>query len=126
AKPPKESAPTMKPRRKPNVARRLANATMIQSSPVTGNVLPARAERRPDRLRRARPMMALAAVAFAIGMIVGAGHGASARDRLAARFVGAWVKGDYARMYLEIDAPSRRAISAAAFAGDYERALRTA
>ena len=71
-------------------------------------------------------MVALAAVAFAIGAIAGAGHGASARDRLAARFVSAWTKGDYARMYLDLDAPSRRAISAAAFAGDYERALRTA
>src|SRR5439155_5729607 len=84
------------------------------------------AERPNDRLRRARPVIALAAVAFAIGVIVGAGHGPSARDRLAASFVGAWAKRDYARMYLDLDVGSRRAISAGAFAEGYQRALRTA
>src|SRR5436309_3073536 len=84
------------------------------------------AERPSDRLRRARPVIALAAVAFAIGVIVGAGHGPSARDRLAASFVGAWAKRDYARMYLDLDVGSRRAISAGAFAEGYQRALRTA
>jgi hypothetical protein len=86
----------------------------------------AQAERPSDRLRRARPVVALAALAFAIGVIAGAGHGASARDRLAARFLSAWTKGDYARMYLDLDAASRRTTSAADFAADYERALRTA
>jgi hypothetical protein len=73
----------------------------------------AQAERPSDRLRRARPVIALAALAFAIGVIAGAGHGASARDRLAARFLSAWTKGDYARMYLDLDAASRRTTSAA-------------
>ena len=40
ANPPNESTPTMNPRRKPKPARIAANATMIQSSPVTRHVLP--------------------------------------------------------------------------------------
>jgi peptidoglycan glycosyltransferase len=81
---------------------------------------------RSERLRRALPVLALAAVAFAIGVLAGARHGPSPRERLAARFISAWTKGDYAHMYLDLDAGSRRTISAAAFAGEYERALRTA
>jgi hypothetical protein len=81
---------------------------------------------RPARMRRARPVIALAAVAFAIGAIVGANHTEPASQQLAARFVAAWAKGDYAHMYLDIDAASRRAVTAHRFAGEYEQALRTA
>jgi peptidoglycan glycosyltransferase len=81
---------------------------------------------RRGRARRARPVIVVAAVAFAIGAIAGAGHGASARDRLALQFTRAWADGQYARMYLQIDATSRRATPPATFASDYERALRTA
>jgi hypothetical protein len=78
------------------------------------------------RVRRARPVMALAAVAFAIGVIVGANSGSSSSDSLAARFVAAWSKGNYAAMYSEIDEASRRAMSADRFASDYHDAMRTA
>ena len=78
------------------------------------------------RVRRARPVIALAAVAFAIGAIVGARHGPSASDRLAARFVKAWAGGGYARMYADIDAGSRRTTSRGRFAAAYAQALRTA
>ena len=44
------------------------------------------------RVRRARPVIALAAVAFAIGAIVGANQRASSADALAARFVAAWAQ----------------------------------
>ena len=81
---------------------------------------------RTDRLRRIRPVLALAGVAFVVGMIVGAGHGPNAAHSLAARFVAAWSKGEYLAMYEDIDAPSRRTISAQGLAEDYERALRTA
>ena len=61
-----------------------------------------------QRLRRARPVIAMASVAFAIGAIVGANHTASSAHELAGRFVEAWTKGDYATMYSDIDASSRR------------------
>ncbi len=79
-----------------------------------------------QRLRRARPVFALAAVAFVIGAIVGAQHAASTGDALADRFVAHWTKGDYASMYSEVDTASRRATSAGEFASAYEEALRTA
>jgi peptidoglycan glycosyltransferase len=83
-------------------------------------------EKQTTRLRRARPVIALAAVAFAIGAIVGANNTTSAAHSLAARFVAAWARGDYAGMYFDIDASSQQTISADQFAGDYEQALRTA
>ncbi len=70
--------------------------------------------------------MALAAVAFAVGAIVGAQHGGSAASSLADRFVTAWTHGDYLAMYADIDPASQRASSASDFAGAYEQALRTA
>jgi penicillin-binding protein A len=78
------------------------------------------------RLRRARPVVALALVAFAIGAIVGAGQGSSPASDLAKRFVAAWGRGDYRSMYGEIDDASRRAITPSAFAAAYRHALRTA
>jgi penicillin-binding protein A len=77
-------------------------------------------------MRRARPVAALASVAFAIGAIVGAQHGGSAASTLAGRFVSAWTRGDYATMYTDIDPASQRASSASEFAGAYGQALRTA
>ena len=55
-------------------------------------------EQQSARMRRARPVVALAGVSFAIGAIVGAGHSSSASRDLAARFVSAWSRGDYAEM----------------------------
>jgi hypothetical protein len=79
-----------------------------------------------QRLRRARPVLALAAVAFATGAIVGSGHGASPTTALANRFVSAWTRGDYRTMYGEIDAASQRRISPSGFAAAYGQAMRTA
>jgi cell division protein FtsI/penicillin-binding protein 2 len=75
---------------------------------------------------RARPVIALAAVAFVIGAIVGAGHGSNAAQALADHFVDAWAHGDYASMYGDIDAHSKHAVSAQELADDYRHALRTA
>jgi peptidoglycan glycosyltransferase len=75
---------------------------------------------------RARPVIALAAAAFAVGAIVGAGHGSSAAQALAGQFVAAWAKGDYATMYGDVDARSQRATSPRQLADDYRHALRTA
>jgi len=81
---------------------------------------------RTQRLRRARPVIAMAGVAFAIGAIVGANHTSSSAHALAQGFVLAWTKGDYARMYSDIDASSQQATSLGAFAEAYRKALTTA
>jgi penicillin-binding protein A len=81
---------------------------------------------RMQRARRARPVIALAGVAFVIGAIVGSSQGPNAAHALAARFVSAWSRGEYVAMYDDIDASSKRAISPQGLADDYEHALRTA
>src|ERR1700740_1157053 len=78
------------------------------------------------RVRRARPVIALAAVAFAIGVIVGANGGASPADSLAERFVAQWSKAQYTAMYAEIDDASRRSLSAEGFVSAYHAAMNTA
>ncbi len=83
-------------------------------------------ENRNRRLRRARPVVALAAVTFAVGAIFGAQHGASPASTLARQFVTAWTRGDYRTMYGEIDAASQREISASQFAAAYQQALTVA
>jgi hypothetical protein len=83
-------------------------------------------EQQSARMRRARPVVALAGVSFAIGAIVGAGHASSASRDLAARFVSAWSRGDYAEMYSEVDARTRHSLSERHFAAAYESALVTA
>jgi penicillin-binding protein A len=79
-----------------------------------------------QRLRRARPVIAMASVAFAIGAIVGANHTSSSARSLAQSFVVSWSKGDYGRMYSALDASSQQATSITAFADAYRRALTTA
>jgi hypothetical protein len=78
------------------------------------------------RVRRARPVIALAAVAFAIGAIVGANGGSSPADSLAERFVTQWSRAQYAAMYGEIDVASRRSSSAEDFVSAYHAAINTA
>jgi len=83
-------------------------------------------ENRNQRLRRVRPVLALAAVAFALGAIFGAQHAASPAYTLADQFVTAWTRGDYVTMYSDIDASSQRTTSASEFADAYRQALTTA
>lgn len=78
------------------------------------------------RMRRARPVLALAGVAFAIGAIVGANHGPNAADALAARFAGSWTRHDYLAMYGTLDAAAKRTVTAWELADACEHALRTA
>jgi peptidoglycan glycosyltransferase len=78
------------------------------------------------RVRRARPVIALAAVAFAIGAIVGANSGASPADSFAEKFVREWAKAEYAAMYADVDAASRRSVSADEFVSAYHEAMNTA
>ena len=78
------------------------------------------------RVRRARPVIAIAMIAFAIGAIVGANSGSSSSDALAERFVAAWARGNYAAMYADVDDATHRSLTADAFAATYAEALRTA
>ncbi len=78
------------------------------------------------RLRRARPMIALAGVAFAIGAILGANHSSSSAHTLAASFVAAWADRQYSTMYSDISAASRRTTSASEFTDSYLHAAATA
>lgn len=71
-------------------------------------------------------MIVLAAVAFAIGAIVGAGHGGSPSVGVAQRFASAWSHGDYGAMYADVDDATRRRITASRFAAAYREAERTA
>jgi hypothetical protein len=131
ANPPKDSTATMKPRRKPNSASKDANTTMSQSSRVTSHVLPSgtvstgRRDRR-TAARRARALVALAALAFVLGALIGSGHGSDAGVSLAERFAGAWSQADYAAMYADVDDATRGRLSQRQFAAAYRRASRTA
>src|ERR1700691_4180773 len=90
----------------------------MSAMPVSG-----RGGERRRRAQRARPVIALAAVAFAVGAIVGATHaGASTAPALAARFAAAWADGDYAAMYGELAPISQRELSASEFADAYREA----
>jgi penicillin-binding protein A len=71
-------------------------------------------------------VIALAAVAFLVGAVVGSSHGSSPQLGLAEAFARAWTHNDYATMYEDIDAAAQRRIPANAFAGAYQAAARTA
>ncbi len=80
-----------------------------------------------NRGRRVRPLIALAAVAFVVGAIVGAAHSSpSPAPGVAARFAAAWARGDYASMYSQLAPASQRAVSPSEFAQLYREASMTA
>lgn len=81
---------------------------------------------RRTRIRRARAAISLAAIAFLIGAIAGAGRGASPAVGVAERFATAWSHGNYAAMYADVDDATHRRISAHEFADAYRQAARTA
>ena len=73
-----------------------------------------------------RGLLALAASAFLLGAIVGAGHGGSPGLDVAERFATAWSHGDYRAMYADVDDATHRRISALGFAAAYRQAAGTA
>lgn len=85
-----------------------------------------RSRYRRRRAPRWLPVLAIVIVAAVVGLIVASsGRGHYERDA-AGRFAHEWAKRDYAAMYAQIDAGSRRRVSEAQFATAYEDALRTA
>jgi cell division protein FtsI/penicillin-binding protein 2 len=81
---------------------------------------------RNQRLRRARPVIVLATVAFVVGTVLGAQRSTPPGYALAERFVAAWARGNYVSMYSDVAAASRGGASVSEFADDYEEALATA
>ncbi|HEV3047628.1 MAG TPA: penicillin-binding transpeptidase domain-containing protein [Solirubrobacteraceae bacterium] len=81
---------------------------------------------RNQRLRRARPLLGLAVLAFAAGTALGAHRGRPPEYALAERFVHEWAARQYAAMYAQTTASTRRATSPEAFAAAYREALVTA
>jgi penicillin-binding protein A len=83
-------------------------------------------ENRNQRLRRASPVLAAAVVAFLAGAALGSHRSPSPELALAERYVSAWARSDYASMYSQLTAASRRSTSASEFADVYREALVTA
>jgi len=81
--------------------------------------------RRRTRLRRLIPLLVLAVGAFAGGLVAGGRHEPSER-RLAARFVVAWERGDYASMHAMLTPQAREQWPLQRFARAYRRAHATA
>lgn len=88
------------------------------------NSLPPEVERRRRIVTRVLPLGALALAAFVAGAVSGA-PGSPEREA-AARFAEAWAGKDFAAMRSELNAASRRAISARDFAAAYREAAETA
>jgi penicillin-binding protein A len=82
------------------------------------------AERRRRLLTRTAPLTIIAIVAFVLGAAAGV-PGSPEKD-VAGRFANAWERGDFDAMYRELNAASRRSISASGFAAAYREAAETA
>jgi peptidoglycan glycosyltransferase len=81
--------------------------------------------RRRRLLTRAAPLIAVAVIAFAIGIFMALRPGGEER-RLVTQYVTAWERTDFPRMYGLLDAASRRHTSESAFAAELQRAADTA
>jgi peptidoglycan glycosyltransferase len=71
-------------------------------------------------------VIALAAITFVVGAVVGADHSGSAQQSVAEQFVRAWTQNNYLTMHEDIDAAAQRATSPSVFAADYKAAERAA
>jgi penicillin-binding protein A len=70
-------------------------------------------------------VLVLCAVAFVVGLVVGARHTSAGQHR-AERFAAAWARGDYATMYAQLTAADRGRVNALRFAKAYQETMRTA
>jgi peptidoglycan glycosyltransferase len=77
-------------------------------------------------MRRARPLLVLAVLAFAAGTALGAHRGLPPEYALAERFAREWAKRQFAAMYTQITPSAQRSTSPEAFAAAYREALVTA
>lgn len=79
------------------------------------------AGRRRRRRTHLLPLAVVALAAFAGGVVVGQGQGASERA-VASAYVRAWARSDFSAMYALLDSSSRDAMAEAAFVRAYRRA----
>jgi hypothetical protein len=96
------------------------SARTIGAVPIARSVAGRRRGRRRRILTRALPIIVLAAGAFAAGAIVAGASGRAERE-LVTRYVDAWSRRDYGRMYTLLDDRSRSGLSEARFAGELDR-----
>src|SRR3954447_2611527 len=135
ANPASRNAPTMNPRRQPLTASSTVNAMTIQSRVVmrSGNTAPhsmatlstTSFDRRRRLARHGLPVAALAAVSFAVGLVIGAGH-VSSEQRVVERLAAAWRKGDYVGIWATMTPEARQRYTAAAVRQAYRSAAATA
>src|SRR5579859_687081 len=83
------------------------------------------AARRHRRRTHLLPLIAVAAIAFVVGLLAGRPAG-SAERRVATEYVRAWAREDYPAMYALLDPVSQRGLTEPAFAAAYLAAARTA
>src|SRR4051812_27969124 len=76
-------------------------------------------------VRRGLPVAALAAVSFAVGLLVGAGH-VSSEEKVVQRLAEAWRKGDYAGVWAELTTEAQHRYDAASVGRAYRAAAATA
>jgi hypothetical protein len=81
--------------------------------------------RRRGRLSRAWPVIALASLAFVVGVVVGAGANSDGHATIAKRFITNWSAQRYDAMYADVDAGTRQALSPAGFGDAYRSAWDT-
>ena len=81
--------------------------------------------RRRRLLTRAAPLSGLAVIAFAAGAVWSTEPGRAERQ-LVTRYVTAWTRGDYTKMYSLLDAGSRQRTSEARFVSELKAAAATA
>jgi len=86
----------------------------------------ARGSGRSRARTRAAGALALAGAAFAIGAVVGSGHGTPYTKELAKSFVSAWAHRDYASMYRDLAPSSRGSLTPSGLAAIYRQTARTA
>ncbi|HET7590652.1 MAG TPA: penicillin-binding transpeptidase domain-containing protein [Solirubrobacterales bacterium] len=88
------------------------------------NRIPTDAERRRRLLTRALPLVAIALVAFIVGIT--AGTSGSPQKDAAGRFADAWARKDFKAMYAELNEASRRRLKLGEFEAAYREAEETA
>src|SRR5690348_666025 len=118
-----------RPAVRPNRAARVPFHAEVAHAGAIGVGRAPRSTRSGGRQRRALirvvPLIIIAALAFAAGILVATGPGKAER-RLVTRYVAAWEHQNFAQMYSLLDPQSRRSLSPDRFIAAYQKAAATA
>jgi peptidoglycan glycosyltransferase len=110
-----------KPRTPPRATPASPRARVVRRPRV---VLPGGRKPSPERARLLVLVAALVVFGIALVLLIGS-RGDAPGKSLAERFVASWSRGDYATMYSQVDAATRRRTPVTAFAAAYRDALAT-